>query len=123
MFSNEQVAQVCHEANRALQDIQGDPAPSQPWCCTDAEIRASAVDGVADARRGITPRDLHENWCKFKRRHGWRYGEIKDPELKTHPCLVSYDELPEEQRVKDQLFLFIVAALTVDVGRMLWAAT
>lgn len=28
---------------------------------------------------------------------GWKYGEAKDPEAKTHPCLVPFDKLPEFQ--------------------------
>lgn len=32
------------------------------------------------------------------------YGEVKDAEKKTHPCIMSYDALPPEQRTKDHLF-------------------
>ena len=35
---------------------------------------------------------------------GWVYGIVKDPESKTHPCLVPYQDLPAEQRIKDSLF-------------------
>jgi len=41
---------------------------------------------------------------KQKRDDGWVYGEVKDPERKTHPCMVPYDDLPIEQRAKDTLF-------------------
>ena len=41
----------------------------------------------------------------------WSYGEVKDAEAKTHPCLIPYDQLPEFQKAKDKLFVAIVDAL------------
>lgn len=43
---------------------------------------------------------------------GWVFGEIKDADAKTHPCIVPYDELPEFQKKKDHLFIAIVKALS-----------
>jgi hypothetical protein len=43
---------------------------------------------------------------------GWQYGPVKDALLLTHPCLVDYDKLPPEQRVKDSLFGQIVLVLS-----------
>ncbi|MFD0468599.1 RyR domain-containing protein [Nonomuraea thailandensis] len=54
---------------------------------------------------------MHEAWCEHKRAEGWTYGPDKDPDAKTHPCLVPYDQLPVEQRVKDAVFHAIVGAL------------
>ena len=44
-------------------------------------------------------------------RQGWRYGASKDAEAKTHPCLVPFDRLPRDQRVKNVLFIAIVRAM------------
>lgn len=110
-----EIAQVCHEANRALQEIQADPTNpvSPPWAELDAETAASAVQGVEHRiATGASPEEMHENWCTFKRDAGWVYGEVKDVDAKTHPCLVPYDELPASQQVKDHLFSAIVDALT-----------
>ena len=54
----------------------------------------------------------HENWMKQKIEEGWVYGKEKDPEKRTHPCLVEFDQLPEVQQKKDALFRAIVHALT-----------
>ena len=35
-------------------------------------------------------------------RQGWSYGEKRNDELKQHPCLVAYEELPEEEKVYDR---------------------
>jgi hypothetical protein len=113
-YTDEQVARVCHEANKALQYIHGDPCPSQPWNCESPDIRESAIEGVRAARRGCTPRELWQEWKAGKAAQGWVYGPEKDPAKKTHPCLVpEYEDLPREQRDKDQLFLMIVTALTL----------
>lgn len=111
-YTNEQIARICHEACRALQYVQEDPAPSVPWDCESAETRAVAVEGVRAARQGITPRESHEDWMRAKQAQGWAYGPEKDPERRTHPNLVPYDDLPPAQRDKDQMFLAITAALT-----------
>jgi hypothetical protein len=108
----EAIARVCHEANRALQIEAGDPAVSPSWEDAPAWQRESAVDGVAQAQAGATPDELHGAWCRFKEQDGWVYGPEKDADAKTHPCLVPYAQLPEEQRRKDAVFGAIVAALS-----------
>jgi hypothetical protein len=111
MMTIEDIAHVCHEANRALQ-YQGGDLVSLPWADAPAWQRDSAVEGVAKAIDGAGPEELHESWCAFKRADGWVYGPIKDADAKTHPCLVAYAELPERQKTKDHVFGAIVGALT-----------
>lgn len=111
IYSNEEIARVCHEANRVLQQLDGDPAASPSWHEAAQWQRDSALDGVRKARQGATPEQLHASWCEFKRNDGWVYGPVKDPSRKTHPCLVEYADLPPEQRVKDGVFGAIVEAM------------
>lgn len=106
------IARVCHEANRALQAIHGDPAPSPAWADAPEWQRESAIEGVTAAQAGATPEQQHEAWCASKRRDGWTYGPVKDAQARTHHCLVSYAELPPEQQVKDAVFVAIVGALS-----------
>lgn len=106
----QQIARVCHEANRAWCVANGDT--SQPtWDDAPDWQRESAQLGVRAALKGATPEQSHEGWTRHKLEQGWTYGPVKDPEAKQHPCLVPYDELPEEQRLKDVLFTSIVRAL------------
>jgi len=108
----ENVAKVCHEANKAYCETLGDT--SQPsWEDAPQWQRDSAVDGVKNIIDGITktPEDSHKGWLSQKESDGWVYGETKDPEKETHPCMVPYDELPKEQQAKDALFFAIAQAL------------
>jgi len=107
------IAQVIYAANRELQVIFGDPEPSPDWYDAPEyqrrETIASAAEALADP--GRTPEQNHQGWMDRLQADGWHYGETKDPEAKTHPCLVPFDELPEEQQAKDRLFLAIIRAL------------
>lgn len=110
-YTDHDIAYVCHEANRALQYIQGDPAPSPPWDQAPADQVKSAVQGVRDVAAGTTPEQLHDTWCKGKVDDGWTYGPVKDAVAKTHPCLVPYDQLDAGQRTKDAVYLAVASTL------------
>lgn len=105
-----QIAQVVHEANRALQIVLGE-TPTGHWMEIDQAMRMSAVDGVENVIDGATPPENHANWMNFRSKQGWTYGPVKDPEAKTHPCMVPYEYLPQQQKLKDYLFSAIVHAL------------
>ena len=106
------IAQVAHEANRAWCAANGDF--SQPaWDDAPQWQRDSAVDGVRFHLENPDAGDSasHENWMRHKVADGWVYGDVKDPETKTHPCMVPFDQLPREQQAKDALFRAIVHAI------------
>jgi hypothetical protein len=105
------IARVCHEVNRAYCQSLGDF--SQPkWEDAPEWQRASARMGVDLHCMGdFGPEASHISWMKQKVEDGWGYGEIKDPEAKTHPCIVPFDQLPREQQAKDFIFRGVVHAL------------
>ena len=113
-MSEEDIARVCHEANRALQQAQGLPGiPVAPaWDDFPEDQREGVVAGVHAAVFGAGAKELHGRWVELKRREGWVYGAVKDAPAKQHPCLVPYAELPVDQRLKDELFHAIVEALS-----------
>jgi hypothetical protein len=108
----EAIARAAHEVNRAWCLAHGDT--SQPhWEDAPEWQKTSAKNGVSFhlGRKDSTPEDSHNNWLREKIGDGWRYGEVKDPVAKTHPCLCTYEALPPEQRVKDSLFIAVVRAM------------
>lgn len=47
-------------------------------------------------------RNVHEVWARTRIGQGWTYGPVRDDERKQHPCLVSYEDLPESEKVYDR---------------------
>lgn len=47
-------------------------------------------------------RNVHEVWAKSRMDQGWSWGPQRDDELKTHPDLVPYEELTEEEKDYDR---------------------
>lgn len=110
-----EAARIAHEVNRAYCQALGDD--SQPaWKDAPNWQRESAFAGVQfhldhpDASAAAS----HESWLAQKSADGWRYGPAKDPEAKTHPCFVPFDQLPREQQAKDHLFRAVVHAVLLD---------
>jgi hypothetical protein len=112
MIKIEEIAKVCHEANRAYCEALGDKT-QLPWDQAPKWQKNSAITGVNYhlCNKQSKPCDSHNSWLEEKKRTGWKFGPIKDAEKKEHPCFVPYDQLPEEQKAKDALFLGIVRAL------------
>lgn len=108
-------ARAAHEANRAYCIATGDN--SQPsWEDAPDWQKTSARNGVVGARKGNTPEQSHEGWLAEKAATGWKYGPIKNPEKKEHPCFVPYVDLPPSQRAKDHIFVGVVSTM----AKALW---
>lgn len=108
------IAKVCHEANKAYCETLGDFSQLS-WNEAPDWQKESAMNGVSYHldNPNAGPSGSHENWLKVKVADGWIYGEAKSAELKTHPCIVPYEDLPQEQKNKDYIFVGIVHALSV----------
>lgn len=104
------IAKICHEVNRVYCKSLGDNS-QVPWDeAPDWQIE-SAVNGVVyHLQDDRTPEESHISWLAEKESTGWKYGPVKDVEKKEHPCCVPYDQLPKEQKLKDELFTAIVNA-------------
>lgn len=107
----QEIARVCHEVNRAYCQSLGDN--SQPaWEDAPQWQKDSALLGVQLHLGGDHgPEASHESWMAQKLADGWKYGAVKDPEAKEHPCIVPFDQLPKEQQAKDFIFRAVVHAL------------
>lgn len=108
-MSIEKIAELVHEANRAICQAQGDDT-QPPWADAPEWQRKASTEQVLTVvgSPDITPEGQHETWMAGKIADGWTFGAVKDPDAKTHPCLVPYTDLPFEQKVKDYVFNAIV---------------
>jgi len=47
--------------------------------------------------------NVHENWSIGRIADGWTYGETRDDNKKTTPCLVPYSELSDSEKEFDRV--------------------
>jgi hypothetical protein len=113
MLRQEEVARIAHEINRAYCNAIGDTS-QKAWEDSPQWQKDSAINGVKYHLDNpfSKPEDSHNNWLSEKEKDGWKYGAVKNPERKEHPCFVPYSELPKEQQVKDHLFIAVVRTLS-----------
>ena len=103
-------ARVAHEANRAYCIMLGDLS-QKPWDEAPDWQKESAIKGVEGVIAGNTPAQSHASWMQHKQDNGWIWGPVKDEQVKTHPCMVPYEQLPADQKLKDALYVGVVRTL------------
>ena len=47
-------------------------------------------------------KNVHEVWSETRIQQGWTYGPERNDEQKAHPCLVPYEDLPEQEKEYDR---------------------
>lgn len=60
--------------------------------------------------------NVHENWSQGRIADGWTYGEARDDEKKTTPCLVPYSELSDEEKEFDRVTALETLKLIMALG-------
>lgn len=106
------IAMVCHAANKAWCEANGDNS-QKDWKEAEGWQRESAIKGVEFRLNNpeAGKDSQHNAWMADKIAAGWVYGEVKDADAKTHPCIVPFEQLPEFQQKKDALFCAVVDSL------------
>ena len=69
----------------------------QPIDTTDVVLPVELEQLVEEMSKNV-----HEVWAETRIKQGWKYGEQRNDELETHPCLVPYEDLPEEEKEYDR---------------------
>ena len=106
----QQIAAVAHAANRAYQEVTGEPWPDQEWSAHSRKVQA--VRDVLNSRSGVTAEEQHEQWLVQRTAAGYTYGPVKRPDRLEDPCMVPYADLPDSEKIKDALYGAVVGALT-----------
>ncbi len=50
----------------------------------------------------LVAKNVHDVWAESRISQGWIYGEERNDEKKTTPCLVPYEDLPEQEKEYDR---------------------
>jgi hypothetical protein len=105
----EDAARIAHEVNRAYVYATTGLLP-ESWEDAPKWQKDSCISGIkmhwdaAAEGHVVHPWESHEAWLKTKTEEGWKYGPVKNPETKEHPCFLPYEQLPADQKAKDYLF-------------------
>lgn len=65
--------------------------------------------------------NTHDVWARDRLAQGWKYGPCRRDDTKEHPCLIPYEQLPEEEKNYDRNTaletLKLVCALGYQISR------
>ena len=113
----EDIAKVCHQANKAFCEGIGDDS-KVPWNVLPKEEQDGVVSGVQFRldNPNESAKAQHKHWYKALEAEGWTYGDQKNKKAKKHPCMVSYADLSARHLAKDFMFMSIVDHLRDFVG-------
>ena len=60
--------------------------------------------------------NVHDVWAQGRINEGWTYGDVKDPNKKTTPLLVPYEELPDSEKEYDRNTAIETLKLIIKLG-------
>lgn len=111
------IARVAHEAVIAYNTSIGDLS-EKAWEALSSAERIATVDAVLFIQLNPTQtaEAIHDAWYAKKRENGWALGPTLDARHSEHPAMVSYSQLPQEQRTRDAIFRAVVQAMSYDPG-------
>ena len=69
----------------------------QPVDASDVKLPMELEELVEEMSKNV-----HEVWAETRISQGWTYGEQRDDAKKHHPCLIAYEDLPEEEKEYDR---------------------
>jgi len=84
------------------------PIVPEPWEEREEAFQnqfISTIERICAHGYETTPEAEHESWVRAYEQMGWTYGPIRSRDLKTHPDMVPFDDLPEAERINDAIFL------------------
>jgi len=94
----QQLARLCHEADRVLCSMQGDARVS-PWETLDEKTQDEVVAAVREVLEHpeLTDEARHARWLRQRREAGWIYGPVRSIPGRTDPALLEYGALSSER--------------------------
>src|SRR6266704_3741830 len=100
-----QLGRLNHALRREVALIFGDGTIPPSW---DDAPEWMHIESERSARKllenpGMLAEEEHDRRVRQKITEGWKWGEVRDDEAKTHPSLVPFEKLPPGEQLKDLL--------------------
>ncbi len=64
----------------------------------------------------LLARNTHEVWATRRLAEGWKYGATRNDTEKLHPCLIPYEDLPENEKEYDRNTAAEILKLAITLG-------
>jgi hypothetical protein len=61
-------------------------------------------------------KNVHEVWAQNRMNEGWTFGPVRDDQKRQTPCLIPYEQLPEEEKAYDRNTAFGTLKFIVSQG-------
>ena len=106
--TNKARAIFVYEAARLAAIAAGAPIIPAHWDEREDDFRDQFIDVIyrqCGDQRSSSPEELHGGWMQAYFENGWVYGDNYNPELRTHPDLVPYEQLGQLEKDKDAVFV------------------
>jgi hypothetical protein len=103
------LAKLIHKCVGTIPRIDGSKPPKwSKLSFEDKQLSYRAIINILNNYPKFTPEDAHEVWMKAKINQGWKYGEQYNETAKLHPSIVPYDELPDSEKLKDEIWASLI---------------
>ena len=145
-YAKDQMAQVIHQdyldknpsasINEAWQYLDESIRDSNRYAAAHIDIKLRAIGRklvplnpdaptfvFSELELNILQRLEHARWCAQKRLAGWKYASIRDNKKLLHPCLVDFDDLPADEKLKDRQSIQTIPHLLKTVNLMIATET
>jgi hypothetical protein len=87
-------------------------SPYQPQPIDTSHIDLGELTPLIEA----LSKNAHEIWARERILEGWNFGPTRNDQRKEHPCLISYEDLPESDRVYDREMVKEALKATIALG-------
>lgn len=104
----ERRARFVYNAARLAAIAAEAPVIPLPWAEREQDFKdqfLKVIERQCGEQRSKSPEELHGSWMQAYFSMGWVYGQEYDKENKTHPDLVPYADLQQQEQDKDAVFV------------------
>ena len=106
-----EIAKFIYEATRIEAEWSNRSIVPEIWKQRDDKFKKQFVNIIEmylEKDKLPTPEKAHDSWVVAYEKMGWKYGEKRDVDKKTHPDMLPFNELPKDEKDKDSIFLTFV---------------
>ncbi len=112
---NEQVRRLFDALDKS-QTIKMDAENMIPYIPKPIDTSHVQLPPEVDDLTELLAENNHEIWAAQRVKDGWTFGPVRDDPNKKHPCLISYADLPESEKVYDRHTAMETLKLIVKLG-------